>query len=62
MKALEFTAGLEVRLAEIPEPSIGASEVLLSIDVAAFCGTDPNTFRRRNRKDESAGGDWACVG
>ena len=46
MLAAMFYGPLDVRLEELPVPSVGAGEVLLQVAAATTCGTDIKTFRR----------------
>lgn len=45
MKALRFYGVKDVRLDEVPVPSIGADEVLVRVAACAICGTDLRTLR-----------------
>ena len=48
MKALQITAPGKTALVDIAEPTPGAGEVLLKVNVIGYCGTDLNTFRGLN--------------
>jgi threonine dehydrogenase-like Zn-dependent dehydrogenase len=48
MKAIQIVQAGEIRLTDIPTPSIQPNEVLLKIKYAGFCGSDLNTFTGKN--------------
>ena len=48
MKAVRIAAPLEVGVAEIERPALGADEVLVKIRYVGFCGSDLNTYLGRN--------------
>ena len=40
MRAAMYYANADVRLVELPVPTIGAQEALLRIEASGICGTD----------------------
>jgi threonine dehydrogenase-like Zn-dependent dehydrogenase len=48
MKAIQIVQTGEVRLTDIPEPSIQPNEALLKIKYVGFCGSDLNTYSGKN--------------
>lgn len=48
MKAVRIAAPLEIGVAEIERPALGAGEVLVKIRYVGFCGSDLNTYLGRN--------------
>jgi threonine dehydrogenase-like Zn-dependent dehydrogenase len=48
MKAIQIVQAGEIRLTDIPAPSIKSNEVLLKIKYVGFCGSDLNTFSGKN--------------
>ena len=48
MKALQISAPGEVKVIDLPMPSVGNQEVLLKMRYVGFCGSDLNTFRGMN--------------
>ncbi|MDR1170659.1 MAG: zinc-binding alcohol dehydrogenase family protein [Prevotellaceae bacterium] len=48
MKAIQIVQAGEVKLADIPAPSISPNEVLLKIKYVGFCGSDLNTYSGKN--------------
>ncbi|MDR0385188.1 MAG: zinc-binding alcohol dehydrogenase family protein [Prevotellaceae bacterium] len=48
MKAIQIIREGEIKLADIPVPSISPNEVLLKIKYAGFCGSDLNTYLGKN--------------
>ncbi|MCL5010508.1 MAG: alcohol dehydrogenase catalytic domain-containing protein [Patescibacteria group bacterium] len=44
MKAFQFFGKFDLRLVELPEPSVGEGEVLLKIKKAGICGTDLHIY------------------
>jgi threonine dehydrogenase-like Zn-dependent dehydrogenase len=48
MNVIQIVQAGEVRLADIPVPSIRPNEALLKIKYAGFCGSDLNTFSGKN--------------
>jgi len=48
MKALQVTSPGETSIANIPEPTPQASDVLLRVRMVGMCGSDLNTFRGKN--------------
>ena len=48
MKALQISAPGEVKVIDLPMPSVGSQEVLLKMRYVGFCGSDLNTFRGMN--------------
>jgi threonine dehydrogenase-like Zn-dependent dehydrogenase len=45
MKAVFFPEPRHVQIIEVPEPALGADEVLVDVQVAGLCGTDLNVYR-----------------
>lgn len=48
MKAVRIAAPMEMGVAEIEKPVLGAGEVLVKIRYVGFCGSDLNTYLGRN--------------
>jgi threonine dehydrogenase-like Zn-dependent dehydrogenase len=48
MKAIQIIQAGEIKIADIPVPSISSNEVLLKIKYAGFCGSDLNTYSGKN--------------
>lgn len=48
MKAVRIAAPIEMGVAEIEKPVLGAGEVLVKIRYVGFCGSDLNTYLGRN--------------
>ncbi|MDR1593015.1 MAG: alcohol dehydrogenase catalytic domain-containing protein, partial [Prevotellaceae bacterium] len=48
MKAIQIVQAGEIKLADIPVPSISPNEVLLKIKYVGFCGSDLNTYLGKN--------------
>lgn len=48
MKAVRIVAPMEMGVAEIEKPVLGAGEVLVKIRYVGFCGSDLNTYLGRN--------------
>jgi 2-desacetyl-2-hydroxyethyl bacteriochlorophyllide A dehydrogenase len=48
MKAIQIVQAGEIKLVDIPAPSISPGEVLLKIKYAGFCGSDLNTYLGKN--------------
>ncbi|MDR1583460.1 MAG: zinc-binding alcohol dehydrogenase family protein [Prevotellaceae bacterium] len=48
MKAIQIVQAGEIKLADIPVPSISSNEILLKIKYAGFCGSDLNTYLGKN--------------
>jgi threonine dehydrogenase-like Zn-dependent dehydrogenase len=48
MKAIQIVQAGEIKLADIPRPSIEPNEVLLKIKYVGFCGSDLNTYLGKN--------------
>ena len=48
MKAFRITAPGQAEIAEVPQPQVGAGEVLLKVNIVGYCGSDLNTFRGKN--------------
>jgi threonine dehydrogenase-like Zn-dependent dehydrogenase len=48
MKAIQIVEAGELRIADIPVPSISSGEVLLKIKYVGFCGSDLNTYLGKN--------------
>ena len=48
MKALNITAERQMKVVELPEPEVGAGEVLIRLEYVGFCGSDLNTYLGRN--------------
>jgi len=48
MKAVRFYAPLDVRVDEIPIPTINRNEILIKVEACAVCGSDLKAFRLGN--------------
>lgn len=48
MKALNITAERQMKVVQLPEPEVGAGEVLIRLEYVGFCGSDLNTYLGRN--------------
>lgn len=48
MKALNITAERQMKVVQLPEPEVGAGEVLIRLEHVGFCGSDLNTYLGRN--------------
>ena len=45
MKAISLTNPKQIELIDIPEPAIGAEDVLVDVQFIGLCGTDLNSYR-----------------
>jgi len=45
MKAVSLAAPKQVRIVEVPEPTVGPKDVLIEVHYVGLCGSDLNTYR-----------------
>lgn len=48
MKAINIVAERQMKVVELPEPEVGAEEVLIRLEYVGFCGSDLNTYLGMN--------------